>query len=41
MICRRIHLTPRGEAVSDALAALMALVIIPATGFLLCWMLIP
>lgn len=39
--CQRIHLTPRGEAVSDVLAAIMALVVIPVAGFLACWMLIP
>ena len=39
--CTKIHLTARGEAVSDLLAAVLAIVVIPATGFLLCWLLIP
>jgi hypothetical protein len=41
MICNRIHLTERGEAVSDCIAAFLALVVLPAAGFLLCWALIP
>lgn len=39
--CQRIHLTARGEAVSDLLAAVLALVVLPVTGFLLCWTLLP
>ncbi|WP_427130404.1 hypothetical protein [Pseudarthrobacter sp. S9] len=39
--CTRIHLTERGEQLADIAAAILALVIIPATGFTLCWVLIP
>jgi hypothetical protein len=28
--CKKIHLTERGQAVSDALAGILALIIIPA-----------
>lgn len=31
MICRRIHLTERGEWVRDCLGALVALVLIPGS----------
>lgn len=41
MTCQRIHLTDRGELVSDTLAAILALIIIPVTGFSIIWIMLP
>ena len=39
--CQTIHLTPRGEAVKDVCAAVLALIIIPALGILTVAMMLP
>lgn len=39
--CQRIHLTPRGELVSEVLAGLVAFLVIPTTFAATVWMLIP